>query len=110
MSEATDRAHALRRPELSPDVESSCSTIAGARAVAGSNVPARRCTDTVTQHHVDLTRARPSSLTLDVPSWDGSDPAGLVLLVRCGPALGECIRLARYLLLLTGRRANVLLT
>ena len=43
------------------------------------------------------------------PHWDGSDPAGRTILVHCGPALSECIQWVRYVLLLTGRRADVVL-
>jgi hypothetical protein len=43
------------------------------------------------------------------PCWDGSDPAGRTILVRCVSGDAECVRLARYLPLLAGRRADVLL-
>lgn len=43
-----------------------------------------------------------------LPRWDGSDPAGRTILVACDAALGECILLARYLPLLAGRRARVI--
>jgi hypothetical protein len=42
------------------------------------------------------------------PRWDGSDPAGRTILVACDASLGECILLARYLPLLAGRRARVI--
>jgi hypothetical protein len=42
------------------------------------------------------------------PRWDGSDPAGRTILVACDSSLGECVLLARYLPLLAGRRARVI--
>lgn len=53
-------------------------------------------------------RARTPRTNVQPPTWDGSDPAGMTMLVRCDSDLGECVRLARYLPLLTGRRATVL--
>lgn len=44
----------------------------------------------------------------NLPRWDGSDPAGRTILVACDASLGECILLARYLPLLAGRRARVI--
>src|SRR5690242_21949953 len=44
----------------------------------------------------------------NLPQWDGSDPAGLTMLVVCDSSLGECILTARYLPLLAGRRARVI--
>jgi hypothetical protein len=44
----------------------------------------------------------------NLPRWDGSDPAGRTILVACDSSLGECILLARYLPLLAGRRARVI--
>lgn len=53
-------------------------------------------------------RARTPRTNVQLATWDGSDPAGMTILVRCDCDLGECVRLARYLPLLTGRRATVL--
>lgn len=53
-------------------------------------------------------RAWTSRTNVQPATWDGSDPAGMTILVRCDSDLGECVRLARYLPLLTGRRATVL--
>jgi Tfp pilus assembly protein PilF len=46
----------------------------------------------------------------DTPSWDGGNPAGKTILVRCEQGLGDCIQFARYLPLLIGRGAHVVLT
>ncbi len=47
--------------------------------------------------------------SLDVPPWDGSDPAGRTILVHCEQGLGDCIQFARYLPLLNGRGARIVL-
>jgi Tfp pilus assembly protein PilF len=46
----------------------------------------------------------------DLPRWDGGDPAGLTILVHCEQRYGDCIQFARYLPLLSGRGADVVLT
>jgi hypothetical protein len=45
----------------------------------------------------------------DVPRWDGSDPAGRTLFVYCEPSFTDSIQFARYLPLLHGRGADVVL-
>lgn len=44
----------------------------------------------------------------DLPRWDGSDPAGKTILVHCEQGFGDCIQFARYLPLLIGRGADVI--
>jgi hypothetical protein len=46
----------------------------------------------------------------DIPRWDGSNPAGRSILVHCESDLGACVQFARYLPLLVGRGAEVVLT
>jgi Tfp pilus assembly protein PilF len=45
-----------------------------------------------------------------LPRWDGSDPARQTILVHCEQGLGDCIQFVRYLPLLRGSRANVVLS
>jgi tetratricopeptide (TPR) repeat protein len=51
-----------------------------------------------------------TSCGFDLPRWDGSDPRGRTILVACEDAVEDCIHFARYLPLLTGRGATVVLT
>ena len=51
----------------------------------------------------------PDPGAVGVPIWDGADPAGRTILVQCEPRLDDCIQFARYLPLLSGRRADVVL-
>ena len=44
-----------------------------------------------------------------LPRWDGSDPRGLTILVYCEPGVGDSVQFARYLPLLGGRGADVVL-
>src|SRR3954467_9088239 len=44
------------------------------------------------------------------PRWDAPAPGGRSILVHCEPDLGACIQFARYLPLLAGRGAEVVLT
>ena len=46
----------------------------------------------------------------DLPHWDGSDPAGRTILVYCEQGFGDCIQFARYLPLLGGRGARVVVS
>src|SRR5688572_29771787 len=57
-----------------------------------------------------LAGVAPTRQTPNLPRWDGSDPAGKKLLVCCGPNLGDCIQLVRYIPLLQGRGADVVLS
>ena len=43
------------------------------------------------------------------PRWDGSDPRGRTILVYCEPGIGDSLQFARYLPLLGGRGADVVL-
>ena len=52
----------------------------------------------------------PRKCPTDLPCWDGSDPAGRTILVYCEQGFGDCIQFARYLPLLGGRGARVLLS
>jgi hypothetical protein len=58
--------------------------------------------------HAQLCETLNGSSRPNLPRWDGSDPAGRSILVACDSSLGECILLARYLPLLAGRRARVI--
>jgi hypothetical protein len=49
------------------------------------------------------------SLAFPPPRWDGSDPAGRTILVHCEPDIRDSIQFARYLPLLSGRGADVVL-
>ena len=58
---------------------------------------------------LDASRAPADNGERGVPMWDGSDPAGRTILVQCEPRLDDCIQFARYLPLLGGRGARVVL-
>jgi hypothetical protein len=58
--------------------------------------------------HAQLCETPNGSGQPNLPRWDGSDPAGRSILVACDSSLDECILLARYLPLLAGRRARVI--
>jgi Flp pilus assembly protein TadD len=45
-----------------------------------------------------------------LPRWDGSDPADKRILVHCEQGFGDCIQFARYLPLLVGRGADIVLS
>ena len=44
-----------------------------------------------------------------LPRWDGSDPRGRTILVCCEPGIADSVQFARYLPLLGGRGADVVL-
>jgi hypothetical protein len=83
-AEATCRAMAVREPDN-----------AEARTQVDGTLPGRSPRVGGTRH------------VTGVPLWDGSDPAGRTILVHCEPRLDDCVQFARYLPLLGGRRANV---
>jgi hypothetical protein len=64
--------------------------------------------ETTRSPHDQLSGTSKASSLPNLPRWDGSDPAGRTILVACDSSLGECILLARYLPLLAGRRARVI--
>jgi hypothetical protein len=53
--------------------------------------------------------ARASVPGAALPRWDGSDPRGRTILVQCEPGIGDSVQFARYLPLLGGRGADVVL-